>query len=139
MMHGDSRIIDPYGRTWAQASGDREEVLWLSIGRSEITKDEYLLKRRSPEVYTEVPIMYPPTKEEIIEIVVTEVLYNETEGKELYIMPEPLPPGTVIWSWTQEIRRLPAEEWLVFIDDFPMANWEHSCRYVFVDNTKRTY
>ncbi len=138
-MHGESRIVDPTGRTRVQAGGSGERILLLSLRRSELEKDWSLLERRRPEVYAEVPVFYPTTKEGVIDFVVAVVLHYRTEGKELYITPEPLPRGTVVRSWTREVRRLPAPEWLVFIDDFPTANWEHPCRYVFVDATTWRY
>ena len=31
------------------------------------------------------------------------------------------------------------ESWLFFVDDKPMANWDHDCRYVFVDMNGRVH
>lgn len=139
VMHGDSRIIDPDGQTRVMASGDEEEIIWLTIEESEIDKPENLLKRRKPGVYKKVPVLYPPTKDEIVQMVVEEVLDDQIDEKEIYITPNPLPAGTIVKNWTQKIRKLPGKEWLVFINDQPEANWEHPCRYVFVNNVDRTY
>jgi len=63
----------------------------------------------------------------------TEVLNGTTEGKWVFAAPTPVPAGTVIKTWYGSIN-LPAEKgWVFFIDDMPMENWAHPCRYVFVD------
>jgi len=65
--------------------------------------------------------------------VLTEVLNGTTEGKWVFANPVPVPAGTVIKTWYGSIN-LPAEKgWVFFIDDMPMENWAHPCRYVFVD------
>jgi len=69
------------------------------------------------------------------ELVIDQVLDGSTEGKWAYVSYEPVKAGTVVESWYSSIE-LPQEEgWFFFIDDLPWANWEHPCRYVFVDLT----
>jgi hypothetical protein len=66
-------------------------------------------------------------------IVLDEVLKGTTEGRWVFGDPDPVAPGTVIHTWYGNIT-LPGESgWVVFIDDQPMANWAHPCRYVFVN------
>ena len=68
------------------------------------------------------------------------VLNNETildgtsTGKLVSAMPDPVDEGTSVEIWGDKPALLaPASGWLFFIDDYPGANWEHPCRYVFVD------
>jgi hypothetical protein len=63
----------------------------------------------------------------------TEVLNGTTEGKWVFADPTPVPAGSTIKTWYGSIN-LPSEKgWVFFIDDVPMENWAHPCRYVFVD------
>ncbi|MBN1763260.1 MAG: hypothetical protein JW878_09350 [Methanomicrobia archaeon] len=69
------------------------------------------------------------------ELVIDQVLNGSTDGTWAYVSCEPVKAGTVVESWYGSIE-LPQEEgWFFFIDDHPRANWEHPCRYVFVDLT----
>lgn len=46
---------------------------------------------------------------------------------------EKLPPNTTMnVSWFS-VTSPDTESWLFFVDDVPQGNWEHSCRYAFVD------
>ena len=103
--------------------------------------------------YTEIQASSPPIKNDLEtlniafitneaakNIVFDEVLQGEIEGKNIYIDPSPLAKGTQINSWREVVtRQSPDEEWFFFIDDMPMANWEHPCRYVFVDKETGEY
>ena len=69
-------------------------------------------------------------------LVKKEVLHGEVKDKKVYISREPLQAGEGIKSW-KEVYHVPRDfpsAWLVFIDDQPEANWEHPCRYVFVNS-----
>ncbi len=53
----------------------------------------------------------------------------------VYLAGEPFAGGSEIGSWIESIT-VPSEfesAWFFFIDDAPDANWEHPCRYVFVE------
>ena len=75
------------------------------------------------------------------------VLANETildgtsAGTAVSAIPEKFGAGVKsvdVWGGKPAIT-LPQEPgWLIFIDDFPGANWEHPCRYVFVDDSGTT-
>ncbi len=53
----------------------------------------------------------------------------------VYVSRTPLAGGSEIRSWirTFKVPQEMAGAWFFFIDDAPQANWEHPCRYVFVD------
>jgi predicted lipid-binding transport protein (Tim44 family) len=72
------------------------------------------------------------------EIVKKEVLKDELKGKKIYAAIEPLKAGYEIKSW-EKVFKAPetfSQSWFFFIDDQPEANWQHHCRYVFVDAEK---
>ena len=69
------------------------------------------------------------------EIVFNQVLHNSTVEKSVSAIPDPVDEGTSVEIWGgKPALSAPASGWLFFIDDYPGANWEHPCRYVFVDN-----
>lgn len=80
------------------------------------------------------------TKEAAYEIVVQQGLNGSVEGKNIYVMPDPVAANSVVEVWFKDPIILPnAEGWFFFIDDQPLANWEHDCRYVFVDAVTGEY
>ena len=42
-------------------------------------------------------------------------------------------PNTSIRSLVEPVMSPPYESWFFFVDDMPLANWEHPCRYIFVN------
>jgi hypothetical protein len=80
------------------------------------------------------------SKEEAYDIVVQQGLNGTVEGKNIYVMSDPVPANSVIEVWFKDPIVLPdAEGWVFFIDDQPFANWEHDCRYAFVDAETGAY
>jgi hypothetical protein len=70
-----------------------------------------------------------------------EVLKERLTNKLVYVSRQPLPGGTKIPTWRTEFQ-VPNEypvAWFYFIDDAPEANWEHPCRYVFVEVKRREH
>lgn len=67
--------------------------------------------------------------------VLDDLLQGETAGKRILVHPDLLAAGTEIHAWHTIPLVTPAEGYVVFIDDFAYANFEHPCRYVFVDPT----
>jgi len=66
--------------------------------------------------------------------IVTEALPGSSlEGVRLFVGSAPMAAGASVASWKREIYVAPAEGWFVFVDLVPEANWEHACRYFFVD------
>ncbi len=67
------------------------------------------------------------------DLVQTSVLLGETTGKRIAVHPDLLPAGTAIETWHKTAITTPAAGYVVFVDDLAYANFEHPCRYVFVD------
>jgi parallel beta-helix repeat protein len=73
------------------------------------------------------------------------VLENETilngtaTGKSVSASLAPVPAGSPVQLWGgKPALSAPTTGWVIFIDDYPGANWEHRCRYVFVDANGKT-
>ncbi|MCK4225768.1 hypothetical protein KAX29_02625 [candidate division WOR-3 bacterium] len=68
------------------------------------------------------------------EIVLKEILENNTEGKAVYELPTLMESGTVVKPRYDGDKEYIAKKdcWFFFIDDDPEAYWSHHCRYVFV-------
>ena len=64
---------------------------------------------------------------------VTQDLGGSLEGVRLWIDPTLLATGQTISAWHDDVFTTTEEGWLVFVDRFPGANWEHPCWYYFVD------
>ena len=79
------------------------------------------------------------SKEEAFDIVIQQGLNGSVEGKAILVMPDMVAANTVIQTWKGPINLPDAEGWFFFIDDHPFANWEHPCRYVFVDAETGAY
>ena len=69
------------------------------------------------------------------------ILAEKLEGKVIYVSSRPLAANTVIPSW-QDAYSVPDrfdKAWFMFVDDLPNANWEHPCRYIFIDVNTQEY
>ena len=73
------------------------------------------------------------SRDEALKKIIDEVIDVDVDQIRLYITSEPVEAGTEIRSWKRVEITAPAKGWAAFIDDHPTANFEHACRYVFVD------
>jgi len=71
--------------------------------------------------------------EAVLQQVVHQLLDGHTDGKRVYLNPQPLPAGMPVKTWGRTVFTTTHDGWLVFIDDQARANFEHPCRYVFVE------
>jgi hypothetical protein len=74
-------------------------------------------------------------KDQAWKIVKEKILAKEQKDKIVYVSIDLLKPGQAVKSWGQNYQ-VPGDfqqAWLFFIDDQPEANWQHACRYIFVD------
>jgi hypothetical protein len=69
-------------------------------------------------------------------LVMSQILQGKIDGKWVYVSKEPVTAGSVIETWNGSFVFPYDSGWFFFIDDYPLANWEHPCRYVFVDQEK---
>ena len=75
------------------------------------------------------------SRDEAYTLVFSDVLKGNTDGIWVFAAPEPVAAGTSIDTWYGTVVLPEGEGWLFFIDDMPMENWAHPCRYVHVDMT----
>lgn len=73
------------------------------------------------------------SKENAWQLVKKQVLKDSTEGKIIYMSDEPLSAGSSIPSFLRTEHSPLYKAWFFFIDDMPEANWDHPCRWVFVN------
>lgn len=80
------------------------------------------------------------TAEKAKQIVTEEILSGKLNGKTVYMSKMPLKKGETIQAMakTYHVDEF-VSSWVFFIDDAPQANWEHPCRYVFVDEGTGKY
>ncbi len=81
------------------------------------------------------------TAEEAWGIVKEKLLKDQLEGKAVFVSTSRAKGGDTIKAMIHEYRVPEGLEhaWIVFIDDTAEANWEHPCRYVFVESTSGSY
>jgi len=74
------------------------------------------------------------SQDDAVAITTDTLLGGTMEGKRLFVLPQLVQSGAEIADWkNKSLITAPATGWFVFIDQFPGANWEHPCTYVFVD------
>lgn len=76
-----------------------------------------------------------PDSDKAWETVKSKILKTGLSNKVIYRSKEPLKGGQEIKCWDRIIK-VPAhfeQAWFFLVDDQPMANWGHKCRYIFVD------
>ncbi len=71
--------------------------------------------------------------ESVMALVVDRVLDHRTDGRRVYVTPTPVEPGIEVRTWSRTVFTTGRSGWVVFVDDLARANFEHPCRYVFVD------
>ena len=79
------------------------------------------------------------SKPAAFQIVLKDVLDESMEGKWVYVAREAVKADTEIKAFNKIVKSPPFDGWFFFIDDHPWANWEHPCRYVFVNGATGEY
>ena len=81
------------------------------------------------------------TPEDLLQVLHELIPSAGSQGKVVYVSRKPLMGGHVITSWNSAhiVPETYGYAWFYFIDDMPGANWEHPCRYVFIDTDTKMY
>jgi hypothetical protein len=58
---------------------------------------------------------------------------------EVRVLPNLLEQGSLLGAWSYPGVFVPFQSYLVLIDDYALANWEHPCRWVFVSPQGETH
>ncbi|PTN10007.1 hypothetical protein C8R11_12130 [Nitrosomonas aestuarii] len=99
----------------------------------------FLAMRYSFAMSAAVQTDYPP--QSLLQLLKEHVLMEALDGKIVYILNQPLHANSLVTSW-QDTYSVPGQfekAWFIFVDDLPNANWEHACRYVFIDVETKDY
>lgn len=89
-----------------------------------------LLPALAPPAAAQAP---PLTRDDAVTRVAAMELGGTMDGVRLWVDPQSLAAGEAVGTWRRDVFRAPAAGWLVFVDRYPGANWEHPCSYFFVD------
>ena len=65
-------------------------------------------------------------------IVMESILNNDAGDRVVYTAEKALPAGSELIARKRVVATLATEQWFVFIDEVPRANWAHPCKYVLV-------
>jgi hypothetical protein len=76
---------------------------------------------------------FPISKDEAWQIVKEKVLLNKLQDVNVYFEKSTIEGNSVTKSVFTEVESPPFTSWFFFVDDKPLANWGHSCRYVYVN------
>ena len=73
--------------------------------------------------------------EKLRNLLVEKALPEGMQGRVVYVSKQPLPGGSEIESWRSKfvVPEQYQQAWFFFVDDAPNANWEHRCRYIYID------
>lgn len=82
------------------------------------------------EGYTgEIPI----SRDAAYELVKKQVSDKPLNEIDIYVTPDMLPANTLVTTMSEEFTSPNCKSWLFFVDEMPMGNWSHPCKYIFVD------
>lgn len=79
-----------------------------------------------------IPCFAQISQSEAIGILKQSVLNNYWSEKEIFVSSEIVPKATTIQIKDSFVISPSFSSWFFFIDDYPLTDWFHPCRYVFV-------
>jgi hypothetical protein len=79
------------------------------------------------------------SKSDAVNIALNEILANKLEVVDAYISSAPVTMQKGLQVRLRTVRCPYSFNWVIFIDDHPFANWDHPCRYVFINRDKKEY
>ncbi|PDP42705.1 hypothetical protein CLI86_12095 [Tannerella forsythia] len=79
------------------------------------------------------------TCERAWEIVLRDVLKNNTENVNVFVSQSVIFSGSQIKTMYRDEQSPDFDSWFFFIDDKPFASWAHPCRYVYINIKDGTY
>ena len=72
------------------------------------------------------------TREEAWEVVKKEILDDKISEVNVYASLSKMLPNIKYTEGHEEISTPNYDSWMFFIDDVPLADWHHPCRYIFI-------
>ncbi len=77
-----------------------------------------------------VPVESPTQAAELV----MSTMDLDMERTEVRVLPALLQQGDLVGAWSHPGVFAPMQSYLVLVDDYAMANWEHPCRWFFVSS-----
>lgn len=88
-------------------------------------------------IYSFLPIVAQQNakivKDEAWKIVQKELSINDKSYVNVYVSNQIIKGGTIYNAMCEQEKTPQFDSWFFFIDDLPFGNWEHPCRYVYVN------
>ena len=75
------------------------------------------------------------SKDAAYELVKKQVSDKPLNEIDIYVTPDMLPANTRVTTMSEEFTSPNCKSWLFFVDEMPMENWGHPCKYIFVDTS----
>jgi len=86
------------------------------------------------------PIYSQFSRNDATDLILTQILADNLENVNVYSSFNTLPENGFIPLWHgQDLENPYSLSWYFFVDDMVFANWEHPCRYIFVDVATGNY
>ena len=79
------------------------------------------------------------TKVDAKNLIISQVLVNELDNVNVYGEANEFSGDTYKLNPYKSLTVPYADYWVFFVDDNPLANWEHPCRYIFVNTDSGNY
>lgn len=74
------------------------------------------------------------TRDEAYSRVVNNLLANDLDGRAITALTNMVAAGDTVVDWHHTAYKAPSTSWFFLVNDYWDAEWEHACRYVFVDS-----
>ncbi|MBU2506765.1 MAG: T9SS type A sorting domain-containing protein [Bacteroidetes bacterium] len=79
------------------------------------------------------------TKSEAANLVLNEILADKIGKVDIHISNSPVALKDGFKLHNKKISCPYSSNWVVFVDDYVFANWEHPCRYIFINSEKKEF
>lgn len=85
-------------------------------------------------IFVSINVQSHIEKKTAIELVKTQLRIDSVSNVNMYVSKTLIPPKTQFATLFGTKTSPDFYSWLIFIDDYPFANWSHACRYIYVDS-----
>ncbi len=87
-----------------------------------------------------IPVWAQFTQQQARDLVLNQILPNELDKVDVYMANTATSGAITMAGGNHGSINMPyTANWVFFVDDLPLANWSHACRYIFVNQTNGSY
>jgi hypothetical protein len=80
------------------------------------------------------------SREDAIHLILNQILTNDIGQINVYCSKDLLSVDDGLLTFDRNTIQFPFQtNWVFFVDDYPTANWNHPCRYIFVDGSSNFF